>query len=246
MHEISQHRHTVRRMTGLAIPTALLVAIAMTLAGCEEASPEASPLNCSYPSAADRARSVDKPTNLDVPTTGELGLELRTTAGLIDITLSREQAPCAVHSFANLLNQSYFVNTPCHRLTAPPAAIAVLQCGDPTGTGAGGPGYVVTDEQPTGLAKAKPEDPESTVLIYPRGTIALANRGVPDSGGSQFFLVYADSPLAPEYSVLGTVDDASLPQLDAIAAAGTDGSAGPGDGRPVMQVTIKAIDRRDG
>lgn len=235
-------RNGRRTAARAALASAIVFGGALALTACGEEAATAAKLNCSYPSSGDRARNVEKPSNLDVPVAGELRLQLRTTAGNVDITLPRAGAPCAVHSFENLLNQAYFVNTPCHRLTAPPAAIAVLQCGDPSGTGAGGPGYVVTDEPPTGLAKAKPDAPESTALVYPRGTIALANRGVADSGGSQFFLVYRDSVLPPGYSVLGTVDDASLPVLDAIAAAGTDGSVGPGDGRPVQPVTIKAID----
>lgn len=236
---------TIRRRrpaARLAAAAAVLLVGTLSLSACGDDAPAAQKLNCSYPSSGDRARNADKPSNLDVPTAGELRVQLRTTAGNMDLTLPRAEAPCAVHSFESLLKQAYFVNTPCHRLTAPPAAIAILQCGDPTGSGAGGPGYVVTDEPPTGLARANPDDPESTALIYPRGTVALANRGVADSGGSQFFLVYRDSTLPPGYSVLGTVDDASLPVLDAIAAAGTDSRSGPGDGRPSEPVTIKAVD----
>ena len=80
----------------------------------------------------------------------------------------------------------------------------MLQCGDPTGTGEGGPGYKFKDELPTDLQPA-PNDPTGLRRIYPRATVAMANAG-PDTNGSQFFLVYADSVLRPNYSVFGTVD----------------------------------------
>lgn len=228
-----------------ALISAIVLAGAGVLAACGEPTAESGLVDCSYPSSGDRARLAKKPPSLDVPSTGEVPLQLRTTAGKIDITLSRDGAPCAVNSFVSLLGQAFFVQTRCHRLTTPPASISILQCGDPTGTGAGGPGYVVPDEAPVGLDDAKPDAQDSTAVVYPRGTIALANRGVADSGGSQFFLVYQNSVLPPQFSVLGTVDQASLAVLDAIAAAGADESAGPGDGMPVTPVTVTAIDRRN-
>jgi peptidyl-prolyl cis-trans isomerase B (cyclophilin B) len=129
----------------------------------------------------------------------------------------------------------YFDGTPCHRLTTS-ESLKVLQCGDPTGLGTGGPGYTINDEPPTSLAT----DAQSGVAVYPRGTVAMAKTAAPDSGGSQFFLVYADSQLPPDYTVFGTIGDAGLATLDAIAAAGSDGSSGsPSDGAPVSAVTIQ-------
>jgi peptidyl-prolyl cis-trans isomerase B (cyclophilin B) len=106
----------------------------------------------------------------------------------------------------------------------------VLQCGDPTGTGQGGPAYRFAEEI----------TPETT---YPRGTIAMANSGTPGSTGSQFFLVFADAQLPPDYSVVGTVDEAGLAVLDTIAAAGNDGSfePQPGGGAPNTPVTIQTM-----
>ncbi|WP_182357307.1 peptidylprolyl isomerase [Tomitella gaofuii] len=199
---------------------------------------QADGISCSYPDSGSPARPVERPASLGVPDAGTLPVTLRTSAGEIGVTLDRASAPCAVHSLASLARQKFYVHTPCHRLTTPPAAVFLLQCGDPTGTGAGGPGYAVQDEPPAGLAPA----PGATgKAVYPRGTVALSNHGVPDSGGSQFFLVYRDSPLPPTYSVLGSVDAASLPVLDAIAAAGTDGASSPGDGRPLKPVMLRSI-----
>lgn len=233
----------------IAAPSAILLAAGLALAACGGEQADAGPVSCSYASSGEPLRMAQKPASVDVPAVGEIGFQLRTSAGNIDITLDRAGAPCAVNSFESLYNQAYFVHTPCHRLTTAPIPISILQCGDPTGTGVGGPGYVVEDEPPTGLEKANPDaeandEDAAADVVYPRGTIALANRGVPNSGGSQFFIVYADSVLPPEHSVIGTVDDASLPVLDAIAAAGTDSHIRPGDGRPTTPIMINAVDKR--
>ena len=106
----------------------------------------------------------------------------------------------------------------------------VLQCGDPTGTGSGGPTYRYRQEV----------TPDTT---YPRGTVAMANTGQPDSTGSQFFLCFAPTQLSPDYTVVGKVDQAALEVLDAIAAAGDDGSLdpSPGGGAPNLPVTITGV-----
>jgi cyclophilin family peptidyl-prolyl cis-trans isomerase len=159
---------------------------------------------------------------------------LRTSAGEIRIALAAGKAPCTARSFAHLAGKKFFDGSPCHRLTSNPA-LKVLQCGDPTGTGRGGPGYTLPDENPTGL----PAGPSPEVVVYARGTVAMANTGAPHSGGSQFFIVYGDSTLPPTYAVFGTVDPAGLTVLDKIAAAGIDPSNGPDDGAPKTPVTIQ-------
>ena len=78
----------------------------------------------------------------------------------------------------------------------------MLQCGDPKGDGTGGPGYQFANEYPTN--QYLPDDPAlSQPLVYPRGTLAMANAG-PGTNGSQFFIVYKDSQLPPNYTVFGT------------------------------------------
>jgi peptidyl-prolyl cis-trans isomerase B (cyclophilin B) len=151
---------------------------------------------------------------------------LDTPVGKINVSLDKALASCTVNSFVSLAKQKYFDNTICHRMTVG-AGLQVLQCGDPTGTGGGGPGYSFNDEVwPT--------------LKYGRGYVAMANSGA-NTNGSQFFVVYGDaSALQPNYTVFGTVDAASLAVIDKVARAGvTSEQPGSGDGKPVMQVTIK-------
>jgi peptidyl-prolyl cis-trans isomerase B (cyclophilin B) len=180
------------------------------------------------------------------PKTGTVVVTLHTNFGDLPLNLDRAQAPCTVQSILHLASTKYFDNTPCHRETAYPS-LKVLQCGDPTGQGTGGPGYNIPDENPTGL-KAAPPTAGSTgsASIYPRGVIAMANTGQPNSGGSQFFLVYGDSQLPPKYAVFGTISTAGLATLDKIVAngitPGSDPSTGqptPQDGMPKQTVTIQ-------
>jgi peptidyl-prolyl cis-trans isomerase B (cyclophilin B) len=178
------------------------------------------------------------------PNTGTVAVTLQTTQGTIGLTLNRALAPCTVQSFVFLAKQTYFNNTPCHRITAA-ATLKVLQCGDPTGTGQGGPGYTIPDEKPSGLTPATDASPGTPVDVYPAGTVAMANTGEPNSGGSQFFLVYADSELPPSYAVFGTVGTTGLNTVNRIAAGGitpgTDPVSGAPentDGKPKLPVTI--------
>ena len=139
------------------------------------------------------------------------------------------KAPHTVNSFDFLSGKGFFDHTKCHRLTT--QGIYVLQCGDPRGTGQGGPGYQLPDENLGAFGKKNAQG----VVTYPAGTVAMANIG-PNTGGSQFFLVYKDSPLAPGYTPFGTVGPAGLKVLQKIAAAGE--STGQGDGAPNATVVI--------
>jgi peptidyl-prolyl cis-trans isomerase B (cyclophilin B) len=115
--------------------------------------------------------------------------------------------------------------------------MGVLQCGDPTGAGTGGPGYRFPNEYPTNQFRIT--DPAlQQPVVYPRGTLAMANAG-PGTNGSQFFLVYSDSALPPSYTVFGTVDSKGLATVDQVAAGGVTG--GGDDGKPVLAVTIESV-----
>ncbi|WP_402839561.1 peptidylprolyl isomerase [Microbacterium sp. GXS0129] len=173
---------------------------------------------CSYPASGTPAKPASAPSS--EPELAKTAT-LTTSAGEITITLDGDKTPCTVNSFVSLITQGYFADTKCHRLTT--QGIFVLQCGDPSGTGAGGPGYSFADET-------------SPDMSYPTGTVAMANAG-PDTNGSQFFLVYDDSTgLPPDYTVFGHMDEASVAVVQAIAAKGVAG--GRQDGAPAETVTI--------
>ena len=194
--------------------------------------------NCQYPASQEKAsKPTTPPRTGKVPTDpAQVSVSMTTNQGNIGLQLDNAKSPCTVNSFASLAQQGYFNGTPCHRLTTSDS-LAVLQCGDPTGKGDGGPGYQFDNEYPTD--QFQPDDPKlGQPVVYPRGTLAMANAG-PGTNGSQFFLVYKDSKLPPNYTVFGTIDQTGLATLDKIAAAGTaDGSQ---DGKPKNEVQVKSI-----
>jgi peptidyl-prolyl cis-trans isomerase B (cyclophilin B) len=193
--------------------------------------------NCQYPAAEAASKPNKPPRTGKVPTTpAQVSVSMETNQGNVGIQLDNAKSPCTVNSFASLAQQGFFNDTPCHRLTTSPT-LSVLQCGDPTGKGTGGPGYQFANEYPTN--QFQPDNPGlQQPVTYPRGTLAMANAG-PGTNGSQFFLVYKDSQLPPGYTVFGTIDETGLKTLDKIAAAGTaDGGA---DGAPKQAVQIKSV-----
>ena len=194
--------------------------------------------NCQYPPTQDKASKPNNPPRAGkVPTDpAQVSASMATSQGNIGLQLDNAKSPCTVNSFASLAQQGFFNDTPCHRLTTSPD-LAVLQCGDPTGQGTGGPGYQFDNEYPTN--QFQPDDPKlQEPVTYPRGTLAMANAG-PGTNGSQFFLVYKDSKLPPNYTVFGTIDQTGLATLDKIAAAGT--TDGGQDGKPKNDVQVKSI-----
>jgi peptidyl-prolyl cis-trans isomerase B (cyclophilin B) len=194
--------------------------------------------NCQYPATTEPASKPVKPPRVGrVPTTPEfVDASISTNVGVIGLKLDNAKAPCTVNNFASLAAQGYFDKTTCHRLTTGPA-LGVLQCGDPTGSGTGGPGYRFPNEYPTNQYRLT--DPAlKTPVRYPRGTLAMANSG-PGTNGSQFFLVYKDSMLPPTYTVFGTIDGPGLMALDSVAAGGV--ADGSDDGKPVKAVTIESV-----
>ncbi len=194
--------------------------------------------NCQYPATTEAAvRPVRPPRVGKVPTTpATVNAVITTDRGVIPVVLDNAKAPCTVNNFASLAAQTYFNGTPCHRLTVG-ADLGVLQCGDPSGTGKGGPGYQFPNEYPTNQYRLT--DPAAkTPVVYPRGTLAMANAG-PGTNGSQFFLVYKDSELPPTYTAFGTIAAPGLAVLDRIAASGVAG--GGDDGKPADPVNITTV-----
>lgn len=209
----------------------LAAVIVVSLAACSDANQPNAGQNlveattCAYPSEGEPVRAVDPPPTTDVPTEGEVTATLEMTAGKVTITMDRSHAPCTVNSFTSLAEQGYFDDTVCHRLVD--TGIFILQCGDPSATGKGGPGYTIADEL-TGQES------------YPRGTVAMAKRTPPNTGGSQFFLVFADTELPPEYTVFGTMDETGIETVAGIAAQGVDAAdqTSPIAEAKITQVTL--------
>ncbi|SMG36744.1 peptidyl-prolyl cis-trans isomerase B (cyclophilin B) [Corynebacterium pollutisoli] len=187
-------------------------------------------VTCEYPEAGDASREVSTPATENIPTEGTVTVTLDTTQGPIGMELDRSVAPCTVNVIEHLASEGYYDDTVCHRLTT--SGIHVLQCGDPSGSGAGGPGFQFANEYPTDEL----DGPATSPVIYPRGSIAMANAG-PDTNGSQFFLNYEDSPLAPDYTYFGQISEEGLATLDSIAEAGVEGGAA--DGAPAEEVRIE-------
>ncbi|MEU6480245.1 peptidylprolyl isomerase [Streptomyces sp. NPDC047017] len=194
------------------------------------ASPSAkskAPDPCAKPAAGSvKKLSWKKEPAMTIATSAQYTMKLATTCGDIDVALKAAAAPHTVNSFDFLAGQGFFDHSKCHRLTT--NGIYVLQCGDPTGTGTGGPGYTIPDENL--------KDKSLKGNVYPAGTVAMANTGQAHTGGSQFFLVYQDSQLPPSYTPFGTISASGMQVLKKIAAAGEN--TGAGDGAPNATVVI--------
>jgi peptidyl-prolyl cis-trans isomerase B (cyclophilin B) len=186
----------------------------------------ATPGECTYTKSQEAAsKDAGIPPNGTVPTTGTVTVDVATSQGPMTFTLDRAKAPCTVNNFAYLAGKKYFDGTSCHRVTTG-ENFGVLQCGDPTATGSGGPGYTFADEV-------------SPDLKYTKGVLAMANSG-PDTNGSQFFIVYKNTQLQPNYTVFGTVSK-GIEVAEKVAAGGSDDSNGQGDGKPKSPIKLNTL-----
>jgi peptidyl-prolyl cis-trans isomerase B (cyclophilin B) len=197
------------------------------------ASPSSTPsategAGCTYTKAGEASKDAGLPTyDADTPEkyTKPFTATIRTNRGPITVEMAAAEAPCTTNSFRHLAEAKYFDGTSCHRLTT--GGLSVLQCGDPTGTGSGGPGYQFGEENL----------PADATNNYPAGTVAMANAGA-GTNGSQFFLVYKDSTLPPNYTIFGTITG-GLDVVTKVAEAGVEG--GGEDGKPATPVTIERV-----
>ncbi len=233
------------RMIALTVGVASMVA----LSACTNEAPQDSASSPNASVAADQAPST---SNIDCSPAPEIPTDVPTfratqappatapdvatavmvtNCGPITFELSGAAAPQTVASFLLLGEGDFWSDSPCHRLVD--GGIHVLQCGDPTGTGRGGPGYTF------GIENAPADG------FYPRGSIAMARTQEPDSNGSQYFIVFADTMLPTDtggYSIFGTVTD-GMDIVDYIAAAGVDG--GGVEGMPAQPISILDVKLED-
>jgi peptidyl-prolyl cis-trans isomerase B (cyclophilin B) len=180
--------------------------------------------HCTYTPGGTAARKVGTPPSTP-DSSGKSQATVVTNRGTIVIDLLNNRAPCTVNSFVYLADKAFYNNTPCPRITD--SGIYVLQCGDPTGTGSGGPGYKFGNENTTGAT-------------YPAGTLAMANSGGTDTNGSQFFICYGGGGLSPSYTPFGVVVK-GLDIVRNVAQAGNDGNNPAGGGQPNEKVTIESV-----
>ncbi|WP_328807658.1 peptidylprolyl isomerase [Nonomuraea antri] len=159
-------------------------------------------------------------------------MTIATNLGDIQVDLNNAKAPCTVNSLQFLADKKYYDGSKCHRLGSD--QFPMLQCGDPfakadgkSQDGAGGPGYVMAEENLEGAQ-------------YKRGVMAMAKTSAPGSTGSQFFLVYGDIGLTPDYTPVGTITK-GLDILDKVNKAGIIGGGGDGTGAPKQSVEIKSV-----
>ena len=186
-------------------------------------TPEASPTVSASPNSEDVPVADESTKKIHEGTMTINGVDL-------EFTLDGVAAPQAVANFLSLANNDFYNDLSCHRLVT--QGIYVLQCGDPNGDGSGGPGYN------WGPIENAPADDN-----YKTGSLAMARRGGDASSmGSQFFIVYKDSPIPADgvggYTIFGEVT-AGLDLLNPIIEAGVEG--GGTDGPPLTPTTIEAI-----
>ncbi|MER5642594.1 peptidylprolyl isomerase [Kitasatospora sp. NPDC002227] len=227
-------------IVGVSLVTAAAVVVGLAVGGVfssddkkNDAAPQAAPSTSSAavtPVKGCNPPAAGKPNGkqwkaepaMTVDSKASYTMAIDTSCGKVTVALDAAKAPHTVNSFNFLAGEQYFDHVKCHRLTT--EGIYVLQCGDPTGSGSGGPGYQFADENLTGAT-------------YPAGTVAMANAG-PGTNGSQFFLVYKDTQLPPNYTPFGKITG-GLDVVQNIAGGGVQG--GGGDGAPNANVVLNSV-----
>ncbi|HZJ48960.1 MAG TPA: peptidylprolyl isomerase, partial [Acidimicrobiia bacterium] len=170
-----------------------------------------------------RSMQFDAPEDQQIDPAATVTATIATSCGDVVIRLDPGAAPETVNSFVFLARQGFFDGTAFHRIVPG----FVIQGGDPTAVGTGGPGYTIADEFP------------ASGFVYDRGVVAMANAG-PGSTGSQFFIALADTGLQPEFSLLGTVLDSDA-ALDAIASVPVASSPSGENSNPQETVYINTV-----
>jgi peptidyl-prolyl cis-trans isomerase B (cyclophilin B) len=241
----ARRRRQIQAMIGAVLAVVVVVAGIVWATGgfdSKKKSTTAAAEDCAWTpqETSDKVKDVGKPPTRNIAKTGTAAMTITTNQGVVEAELDRAGAPCTVASFDYLASKQFFNNTKCHRLTT--SGIYVLQCGDPSGTGSGGPAYKFPDErlptapEPSPSASAAPTGQN----LYPAGTLAMANSG-PDTNGSQFFIVYKDgSALQAKYTVFGKVTK-GLDIVQKIAAGGVNPGSSETDGEPKTGVTIQSL-----
>jgi cyclophilin family peptidyl-prolyl cis-trans isomerase len=212
----------VNRSLNVLVALAIAVATACSTAGSSGSAPTA--VASEAPGASVAAGGCPTAQPEPLPAGESRVVTIETSEGDIEITVEADLSPIAVANFVALADCGYYDGVVFHRIVPG----FVVQGGDPTGTGTGGPGYTITDEPVT--------------TEYVRGTVAMARSSQPNSVGSQFFIVLDDEaalsladPRANNYQILGSVTD-GMDAVDGIANA-ADGE-NPSDPIEMDRVTV--------
>jgi peptidyl-prolyl cis-trans isomerase B (cyclophilin B) len=237
---IRQARARRMKIIGTVVAVALVAggssALAFAMNGSEkkkDSSASVKPGECAYQplaaQASQGAKDVGKPPVKPVKATYQMTID--TSLGKLVAKLDGTRAACTVNSFGYLAGKNFFDNTKCHRLVT--RGIKVLQCGDPTGTGSGGPSYGFGNEN-------VPKAGASGQATYKRGYLAMAHSSMPNSNGSQFFIVYGDCPLPADYTVFGEITR-GMDIVDSVAKAGAAPADQTGNTAPKKKIGIKHL-----
>jgi peptidyl-prolyl cis-trans isomerase B (cyclophilin B) len=246
----ARRRRQIQAGTAAGLALVLVVLGALWVSGVfspdKGANTSAAPKDCTWtPTSGDNIKDVGFPPTTGIAKSGKQTMTITTDQGVVEAEIDAAKVPCTAASFAHLVGKQFFDNTPCHRLTT--SGIYVLQCGDPSGSGQGGPAYKFADENlptpdPAASASggASPSASAAVQPLYKAGTLAMANSG-PNTNGSQFFMVYKDSGLDAKYTVIGTITK-GLDVVKKIAAGGVaPGGQSETDGKPKIAVNIKTL-----
>lgn len=237
-YEKKQAEHAIRAARGKKDNRIALIAAVVTLviaAGSQFAYSAIHP--SANPTATAAASGEPTPAQSNGPLVPKASIAenrvwtgtMQVNSASLGIILFGDKAPQATANFIDLSKKGFYKGLSCHRLTT--ANIFVLQCGDPNGDGTGGPGYSFgpIENQPTAT---------NGIATYKKGVLAMANSGGAYTNGSQFFIVYQDTPLSPDYTIFGEITS-GLSGLDSIIEAGVQGNGS--DGKPVVETKLGAI-----
>ncbi len=223
----ARNRIIILVMAGLMVLSLFAIPLTTWLAGRGDASPPEPEDTEPVPDTADQDEAYDEPFEVTVDPDTTYTATFETELGDIVVELDAEGAPIATNNLVNLARDGYYDGVVFHRVVEG----FMIQGGDPTGTGAGGPGYQIEDEFDTAVETVEAEGG------YPRGALAMANTGAPNSSGSQFFIMHDDYPLPPQYTLFGQVVE-GMEVVDEIATAEVQADQPE---RPTDPVTITTI-----
>jgi peptidyl-prolyl cis-trans isomerase B (cyclophilin B) len=240
----ARRRRQVQAGIGAAVALLLIVLGSVWLAGGFERDPKAaeqtaaSPCTWAAQPPNDKLKDVGTPPTTGIATTGSRPMTITTNQGApIVVGLDVAKAPCGAASMAYLAGKNFFDNTRCHEITKDGA----LRCGDPSGTGQGGPTYTFANENEPQVPAPDPSAPAAPPT-YPKGTVAAVGTA-PGSNGSQFLIFLKDftpPDQSVKFSVLGTVTGGQ-PTLDKIAAMPTVDNGSGAATKPKDDIVVQSV-----